>query len=118
MILRIYMVWAALCLPTWILSACSSTQTATSIAALESSLTAADDAALGYLQLPVCTGSNGPVCGNPTVRAQIKEAAATAYAAIKAAEAANAAGKPADVTAATAALMAFQAVITSATKGS
>jgi len=100
------------------LAACSNTQTATSIAALESGLTAADDAALAYLQLPVCTGSNGPVCGNATVRKQIKEAAAVAYATIKAAEKANAAGQPVDLTTATAALTALQTLITTATKGS
>jgi len=112
MIRRIALVGAILAL-----AACSNTQTATSIAALESALTAADDAALGYLQLPVCTGSNGPVCGNATVRGQIKEAAAVAYAAIKAAEKANAAGQPVDLTVATASLTAFQAVVASATKG-
>ena len=103
-------------LPVLALSACTTGTAAANIAALESGLTAADDAALGYLQQPVCSSTSGPVCSDPTVRAQIKLSASQAYALVKQAEASNAAGTTPDLTAAQAALAAYQAVIVN-TKG-
>lgn len=98
------------------LAACSNNQTSATIAAMESGLTAADDAALGYLQLPVCPTS-APVCGNPTLRQNIKTAAGQAYTLIKQAEASNAAGTTPDLTAAEAALSTYQTILAQ-TKGS
>lgn len=96
---------------------CAANTMSATIAAMESGLTAADDAALDYLQLPVCTGTNGPLCGDPTIRANIKTAAGKAYALIKQAEVSNAAGTTPDLTAAETALSAYQTIIAS-TKGS
>lgn len=99
-----------------LLVGCAQGTATANIAALESGLTAADDVALGYLQRPVCGPATGPACGDPTVRAQIKLAAGQAYALVKQAEASNAAGTAPDLTAAEAALAAYQAVIVG-TKG-
>jgi len=95
-----------------LLAACSTNNTKATVAALESGLTAADDVALGYLTLPVCNGTNGPVCGNATIRAQIKLAAADAYSTVKAAEGVAAAGGTPDTAAATAAIAALQSLLT------
>ena len=99
------------------LAACTNATTSADIAALESGLTAADDAALGYLQQPVCSATSGPVCSDPTVRAQIKLAASHAYTLVKEAEASNAAGTTSNLTAAESALAAYQAIVTATAKG-
>jgi hypothetical protein len=85
------------------LAGCSSGQQATAIAATGTALTAADQAALQYATLPLCpagktTMPDGTLCSRATATANIKTAAATAYAAYKAAEL-----NPTSATAATAA---------------
>jgi ABC-type enterochelin transport system substrate-binding protein len=76
-------------------SGTSSTSTAsaspTTIAAIGEALTAADQLALAYVQLPACpsgamTTATGAVCSDPNISKQIKVAAQAAYAAYKAAE--------------------------------
>lgn len=84
-------------------AACSPGQQATAIAATGTALTAADQAALKYVTLPLCPAGNtmmpdGTLCSQPAISAQIKLASAAAYAAYKAAEA-----DPTSATAATAA---------------
>ena len=61
------------------------------IAAVGIALTAADQAALAYVTLPLCPagasmGPNGTLCSQASISVQIKVAAAKAYAAYKAAE--------------------------------
>lgn len=96
-----------------VLSACSGTQPAASVVVAEKSLSAAGRISLGYLQLPVCSGSNGPVCGNPTTRTQIKLAFDSADDAVKAADAAVQAGGTPNMTAVNAAIAALQGVLSS-----
>jgi hypothetical protein len=72
---------------------------------MESSLTAAETIATAYVRLPSCTGTNGPLCAQPSVVAQIKTADAQAYALVKAA--AQAADDPSAVSAAQAAVAAL-----------
>ena len=68
------------------------TSAPTTIAAIGEALTATDEAALAYVTLPLCPAGatvlapGGTLCSQASVSAQIKAAAATAYAAYKAAE--------------------------------
>ncbi len=89
---------------------CSQPNQESSVAALESGLTAADILALQYTSLPVCP-TGAPVCADPTIKNSIKTAAQTAYTTIKQAEASAASGQSVDLTAATAALAALQALV-------
>ena len=92
------------------LAACSTSSQQSTIAALESALTAADDAALGYLTLPVCP-TGAPACGDPAIRVRIKASAKAAFDAVTAAEAAAKGGATVDLTAATAALASYSDLI-------
>ena len=92
------------------LSACGHPQPAATIAALESALTAADIAALQYTHRPACP-VEAPICADAAVKDEIKQAAASAYAAVKQARASAASGSPVDLTTATVALAAYQAII-------
>lgn len=96
---------AALSLPLG-LGACSGagSNPAADVAALETGLTAAESLATAYIRLPICTGTNGPLCSTASIVAQIKAADAQAYTLVKAAEAAagNAAALAAAETAVTA----------------
>ncbi len=56
-------------------------------AALEVTLTAAEQTAVAYFQLPVCP-AGAPLCQTPEVKTTIKKLDASAYAAVKGAEAA------------------------------
>jgi hypothetical protein len=68
------------------LGGCAANPTvATSVAAVEVALTAADQAALQYVVLPLCTGTNGPLCSSAAISAKIKADAQTAYNAVMAA---------------------------------
>lgn len=71
-----------------VLAACGSTPKA-DIAALETGLTAADNIALAYVNLPSClaTATNPPLCSKPDTRTKIGTAAQQAYDAIKTAQA-------------------------------
>jgi uncharacterized protein YcfL len=69
------------------LAACSSTQQSQTVAGAEVALTAAEAAAFQYVTLPVCPASNGTLCSNPAISAQIKAADNVAFAAVKSAEA-------------------------------
>lgn len=70
------------------LAACGSTRT--NIASLEVALTAADTAALAYVDLPVCgTVPAGQPCSTPDIIAKIGIAEGTAFTAVKAAEVAQ-----------------------------
>jgi hypothetical protein len=98
------------------LTACSGTVSnpAGNVAAMESSLTAAETIAMAYVRLPACTGKNGPLCADPNVVAQIKTADAQAYTLVKAAE--QAADNPSAVTAAQAAVTALTLIANSLPK--
>jgi hypothetical protein len=94
---------------TMSLMACSNTGSPSAdTAALEAGLTAAEGVATAYVQLPLCTGSNGPLCSDATIVAQIKNADAKAYALVKAAE--NAAGDPSALSAAELAITALTTI--------
>lgn len=105
-------------------SAGTTTPTAkATVLGLEAGLTVADNLALNYVSLPACTGSNGPLCSNPTVVAQIKAADNAAYGAVTAAQAAvdadatgTAATTVAAVSAAATALQALQTAVASLPK--
>jgi hypothetical protein len=98
------------------LTACSgaASNPAGDVAAIESSLTAAETIATAYVRLPACTGTNGPLCAQPSVVAQIKTADAQAYTLVKAAE--QAADDPSAVSAALAAVTALTLVANSLPK--
>ena len=101
-----------------VLLGCTTAQQQSSIAALEVGLTAAETTATNYAKLPSCmTTPTPPICSNPAFIAVLQGYDNTAYSAIKAAEAQIVAGGSADLTAATAALAAFQAAITTLPKG-
>ncbi len=85
------------------LAAC--TVTPSDVSTLETSLTAAENLGLAYAALPNCTGSNGPVCSDPAVIADIKTADNAAYAALTALQ--NGTGTEAELQAAIAALTAL-----------
>jgi hypothetical protein len=93
------------------LGACSGagSNPAADVAALESGLTAAEALATTYIQLPICTGTNGPLCSDTNIVAQIKTADAQAYTLVKAAE--QAAGTPSALSAAEAAVTALTSII-------
>lgn len=112
-----------LLLSCFALTACATSTTATTpatasaatnIAALGVALTAADQAALAYVTLPLCLQSTGKsasgsvLCSQATVTAQIKTAASGAYAAYKVAEASL---SPTDYTTAQAALAVLSALV-------
>jgi hypothetical protein len=88
----------------------ASTTVTNDIAATELSLTAAENLALVYTQLPRCSaGATTAVCSDPTVVASIKAADTTAYNAVKAAE-----NNPALAATAASAVNALSAVIPAA----
>jgi hypothetical protein len=96
-----------------LLSACSGSGTSTTsppasplvtIVATETGLTAAGTLAMNYVTLPICTGANGPLCADPTIKAQVKNAYDMAYDAVTAAQTVADAGGTPDLTAATAAV--------------
>lgn len=98
------------------LTACSGagSNPAGDVAVLESSLTAAETIATAYVRLPTCTATNGPLCAQPSVVAQIKTADAQAYTLVKAAE--QAADDPSAVSAAQAAVTALTLIANSLPK--
>jgi hypothetical protein len=75
---------------------------AADVAALEAGLTAAESLATVYVRLPTCTGTNGLLCSDSALVAQIKTADMQAYTLVKAAEVA--AGDPSALAAAEAAV--------------
>jgi hypothetical protein len=80
----------------------------TTVAAVGEALTAADEAALAYVTLPLCVSGGSALCSEAAISAQIKKAAATAYAAYKAAESGS---TPALLTAAETALANYSALV-------
>ena len=78
----------------------------TTVAQVAVALTAADQVALQYVDLPRCPAA--PACSDPATVARIKDAAAKAYGSVKAAEASGAQG---DITLAVSAVGALAAVI-------
>lgn len=99
---------------TLALAACGSTPKS-DIAALETGLTAADNIALAYVNLPTCQPNvpNPPLCSTAIVRTEIGGAAQQAYISVKAAQAIvnTATSTSADITkAVTAATQAVQAL--------
>ncbi len=102
-------VLAALVAPL-ILSACSSAGSSSSsdVAALEATLTAAEDLGAAYIRLPHCTGTNGPLCSDSAIVAHIKTSDAQAYALVKAAE--QVSGDPSALAAAEAAVTALTVI--------
>jgi hypothetical protein len=98
------------------LTACSGAggNPAGDVAALEASLTAAETIATAYVRLPACTGTNGPLCAQPPVVAQIKTADAQAYTLVKAAE--QAADDPSALSAAEAGVTALTLIANSLPK--
>jgi len=93
------------------LGACSGSGSNASgdVAALEASLTAAESLATAYVQLPGCTGTNGPLCADSAIVSQIKAADNQAYSLVKAAE--QAAGDPSALSAAQTAVAALNAIV-------
>jgi len=81
------------------------------VVAAEYSLGAAGGIANAYVHLPLCTGANGPVCADPAIKAQVKQAYDAAYAAVTQAQATADAGGSPDMTAASAALSALQSAV-------
>jgi hypothetical protein len=84
-----YLAWGALAL---VLAACGTQpqraqQSATTVAATEVALTAAEQAATAYVKLPQCTGANGPLCSWPDFVVRIKDYDNRAFAAVMAARA-------------------------------
>lgn len=69
-----------------LLSSCASTPKA-DVAALMATLTAADTAALAYVNLPTCGKTTEKLCSSPPIVKSIGKAAGAAYTAVKAAEA-------------------------------
>ena len=78
------------------------------VAGLESTLAAADSAALVYVNLPTCGNSGSLACSQPAIIASIGKAAAAAFTAVKAAEANETSD---NVTAAQNAVTAYQTII-------
>lgn len=106
----------ALCLGTSMLSSCTTGQPQQTTATLESGLTAAERAALGYTSLPRCPQSSG-VCSDQATVTKIKAADTQAYNAIKAAEAVAVQGGNPDTTAAEASLSALVSLVSALPKG-
>jgi hypothetical protein len=92
----------AIVLVLLLLGACTAANQQTSIAALEVSLATAETAATAYKNLPEA---------DPAIVAKLKAADNIAYTTLKAAEAVAATGAAVDLTAASAALAAFQAAL-------
>ena len=69
-----------------LLGACAAVPTPAQVAALESSLTAAERLALAYTSLPLCPAAT-KVCADPVVKVKIKMLDNDAYNAVKAVEA-------------------------------
>jgi len=84
----------------------------TTVAQVAVALTAADQVALRYVQLPACGGGGGVPCRDPAAVARIKAAAQQAYTAVRTAEASGTAG---DLSLAVSAVGAFGAVLPAAT---
>jgi hypothetical protein len=89
-------------------AACTPQQQQSSLPSIEVALAVAETAANGYKNLPPC--GVAPCC-DPAIVAKMKAADNVAYDAVKAAQKSAAAGSSVDVTAAMAALGAFQALI-------
>lgn len=100
------------------LAACTTGQPQATFAALEVGLTAAESAAYAYGTLPLCGSPGAPaICSSPIVVSQLVGLDAQAYAAVLAARTVVAAGGNPDLTAATAALAAFQTTLSTLPKG-
>lgn len=93
------------------LAACTPPQNTAAVYALASSLTAADIAALAYMERPACGPRAPPVCSDPALKPRIKQAAMSAYVAVKSAEASAAAGGSTGLIAAQSAVATYLAVI-------
>jgi len=93
-----------------VLAGCATSTQTTTVSGLEVALTAADQLALQYVTLPLCTSGGPALCSQATVSAQIKAASLAAYTAVKAAEKS---GASADLTAAQDALTALSALVPS-----
>lgn len=89
------------------------------IAAIENSLTAADQLAMAYMTLPVCTAPvTTKVCADPTVKATIKTDEQTAYTAFKALQSATLMGRSAALAAASSAVAVYFAAVPKVAVGS
>lgn len=93
------------------LSACSQSQQQSSIASLELALATAEAGAQAYRQLPPCGTAVSAPCKNLAIVGNLQALDNTAYATLKTAERSAAAGLSVDLTAATAAITAFQATL-------
>jgi pyrimidine deaminase RibD-like protein len=95
-----------------LLTACPGSTVKAQVAALESGLTAAEKIADAYVKLPRC-GSAGAtsICSDPIKVSQIGQADNTAFAAVDAARISAEAGGTPDLTAATAAMAALNALV-------
>lgn len=79
------------------------------IAGLESALTTTDLLATDYTSLPPCPGPT--LCASPVIKTQIKMAAQNAFDTVMAAEKSVQSGATVDLTAANAAMTAFQGIV-------
>jgi hypothetical protein len=93
-------------------SGCSSTSQITTVDTLKVGLATAETLADIYVKMPNCGTPAVSPCRNPAAVLQIAKADQVAYDAIKSAAASAAAGQTVDLTAAQAALVAFQSLVT------
>lgn len=77
--------------PVVLLAACAQPAPST-VAQVAVALTAADQVALRYVDLPRCPAPAAAACSDPATVARVKAAAASAYGAVRTAEASGAAG--------------------------
>ena len=94
------------------LAGCAAKNTSVAtVSASEAALAASGKVALAYMQLPPC-GGPATLCAQPTVKRDIKAAFDRASDAVTAAQAVADAGGTPDMTAASAALVALQDIVT------
>lgn len=110
--LRIYAAILILIGVNFGLYACTVGQPQTTVAALEVALTAAESVAYQYGTLPSCAAPGaGVLCAQPALVQSLVRLDAAAFSAVKGAEAQAASGASPDLSAALAAVAAFQAVL-------
>lgn len=95
-----------------LVGACSTGQQQTTIASLELALATAETGANAYRRLPVCDGTTS-LCKNLAIVGNLQALDDKAYITVKTAQAKAATGSSVEVTAAVAAITAFQSLVDS-----
>lgn len=100
-----------------LLASCAGNSLKSEVAALEVTLTAADQTALAYINLPLCAPGAPPLCHTTAMKTQIAKFAPLAYTAVKGAQkvAADASAAPSTIAAAIAAASDTLSIFTSIT---